>query len=249
MDIDGIKEKKPHLKDTLNLYEKVLEFKGLVSAMDRSPVGLRDIAYPPGLISPIFQAFSSIFDVPEDALEHLKETMVLGQIDLTRLPLNETPAFSLPYHEDELAWILFLISKPYFLWLKESCNTGNIFWQEGRCPVCHSTPSIAFFDKDGKRQLYCSFCETTGYYNRLGCPVCLNNNALKMNITTLEGEAGFRIDTCDACGSYVKTIEACLLNDLTPGLADIVSLPLDIVAQGKGFRRHSPNPIGMIRML
>lgn len=249
MDINNIKEKKRHLKDTLNLYEKVLEFEGIVSGLGRNPLNFSDITYPSELIEPIFKTFSSIFDMPEEDLVHLKDAMMLGQIDLTRLPLNETPAFTLPYHEDELTGILFLISKPYFLWLKDSCNTGSIFWQGGRCPVCHSTPSIAFFDKDGKRQLYCSFCETSGYYNRLGCPVCLNNNALKMNIIMLEEENGFRIDTCDVCESYVKTIEAGLLNDLTPKLADIISLPLDIVAQGKGFIRHSPNPLGMIRMM
>ncbi len=248
VNIEDIIQNKPHLKDILRLYEKVIEFKGFASNMVKSPVSLEDVFYPSELINPIFESFSSIFDMPEDSLTPLREAMRLGQIDLTRLPLNEIPAFSLPHHEDELMTILFLISKPYFLWLKNSYNLNNTFWQEGRCPVCNSTPSTSSIDESGRRYLYCSFCETTGYYKRIGCPVCLNDDPSKINIITAEGEDGFRIDTCDACGSYLKTVNFNLLNDLTPELADIISLHLDIIAQGKGYRRHSPNPIGMIRI-
>lgn len=57
-----------------------------------------------------------------------------------------------------------------------------------------------------------------------------------------------RIDICDACNSYLKTVEFRILHDLNPEVADLISLPLDIIAQDKGYRRLSPNPIGMIRM-
>jgi formate dehydrogenase maturation protein FdhE len=35
---------------------------------------------------------------------------------------------------------------------------------------------------------------------------------------------------------------------MTPDLADLISLPLDIVVQEKGYKRPSPNAIGMVRM-
>lgn len=241
-------EKRPHLSDALRLYEKVIEFKKAVSSIYKGTIILEDAAYPSGLINPIFEEFSSIFDMAEENLASLKEAMRMGQIDLTRIPLNEIPAFSLPYHEEEIAMILFLIAKPYFLRLRDSYNIDNTFWQEGRCPVCNSTPSIASIDNDGRRHLYCSFCETTGHYKRIGCPACLNDDSSKMNIITAEGEDGFRIDICDACNSYLKTVEFRILHDLNPEVADLISLPLDIIAQDKGYRRLSPNPIGMIRM-
>ncbi len=248
MTIEEIINKRPHLKDTLRLYEKVIEFKKAVSSIYKGTITLEDAAYPSGLINPIFEEFSSILDIPEENLSSLKEAMRLGQIDLTRLPLNEVPSFSLPYHEEELAMILFLIGKPYFLRLRDLYNIDNIFWQEGRCPICNATPSIASIDKDGRRHLYCSFCETRGHYKRIGCPACLNDDTSKMNIITAEGEDGFRIDICDACNSYLKTIEFRILNDLTPEVADLISLPLDIIAQDKGYRRNSPNPLGMTRI-
>jgi FdhE protein len=242
--IEEIIEKKPHLKDTLRLYENVVEFNRIVKDLILS----EETAYSSELIEPIFKTFSSIFEIPEEDIEPLKEAMRLGQIDLARLPLNEVPPVSLPYNKDEIAKILFLISKPYFIRLRNSCNLDNIFWQEGRCPVCHSIPSIAAIDKDGKKHLYCSFCGTTGYYKRIGCPSCLNSDTSKINIITAEEEEGIRIDICDVCSSYLKTIEIGLLEDLTPELADLISLPLDIIAQVRGYTRPSSNPIGMIKM-
>lgn len=251
--IEEFIEKKPHLQDVLRLYEKVIKFVGAIRELPLQmniPINpsLDDIAYPSGLVNPIFEKFSSIFDIPEENLASLKEAMRLGQIDLTRLPLNEVPSFSLPYHEEELGMILFLIGKPYFLRLRDLYNIDNTFWQEGRCPVCNSMPSIASIDKDGRRYLYCSFCETTGHYKRIGCPVCLSEDASRINIIIAEGEESFRIDTCDACNSYIKTVELRIIRDITPDVADIISLPLDIIAQDKGYRRNSPNPLGMLRM-
>ncbi len=251
--IDEIIERKPHLKDTLRLYEKVKKFVGAVNELPflnraGTLVSVENIAYPPELIDPIFEAFSSAFYIPEDNLLPLKEAMKRGQVDLTKLPLNEAPSSSLPYERDELFTILFLIGKPYFQCLRGSSNLDNTSWQEGRCPICNSMPSMASIDRDGRKHFYCSFCEAVGYYRRTGCPSCLNDDLSKLNIITAEGEDGFRICACEVCGSYYKTIEFYLLEDLNPSLADLISLPLDIIAQSKEYKRHSPNPIGMVRM-
>lgn len=247
--IEEIIGKRPHLSDALRMYEKVVEFKRLTADLNKDPVSFGDTAYPSELINPIFESFSFIFDVPEDMLAPLKEAMKLGQIDFTRLPLNETPAFSLPYHEDELAGILFIISKPYFLRVKKSYDTSHISWEEGRCPVCNSIPSLAFIKMDEGKTLYCSFCENRGHWHRIGCPNCQNRDTHKLDIIEIEEEKGFRIDLCNECKSYIKTVDESLLNDYTPELLDMISLPLDIIAQGKGYKRHSPNPVGMTKMV
>jgi formate dehydrogenase maturation protein FdhE len=40
-------------------------------------------------------------------------------------------------------------------------------------------------------------------------------------------------------------MESSVLKEMTMDLADIASLPLDIVAQGKGYARMAPNPISL----
>jgi FdhE protein len=246
--IAGIIESRPHLRDVAILYEKAVEFDKIVKTMLKAfPV--RGAAYPAELIEPVFEHFSLIFDLPSDSLEPLKDAMVLGRIDFSLLPLNEVPAFSLPYHEEELMTMLFLMSRPYFLRLRELFKGNDNFGEDGRCPVCKSTPSTASIGEDNKKRLYCSFCGLDGYYKRLSCPACLNQDASAFNIITADEEKGFRVDACDACMSYIKTANAGIINELGPDLADIVSLPLDVIAQGRGYRRNSPNPVGISMMV
>jgi formate dehydrogenase maturation protein FdhE len=39
-----------------------------------------------------------------------------------------------------------------------------------------------------------------------------------------------------------------IIKDMSIDLADMASLPLDIVAQGKGYARMAPNPISLKKM-
>ncbi|MCX7793716.1 MAG: formate dehydrogenase accessory protein FdhE [Thermodesulfovibrionales bacterium] len=248
MEIEDIVRKKPHLKETLLLYKKVKEFNESVDELLREPLQHSDTSYPPSIINEVFRRFSEIFNIPFESLVPLIEAMRLGQIDLTRLPYNEVSSFLLPYHEDELWMLLFIIGRPFFSGMKRFFVIDDIFWHEGRCPVCSARPTMTSILEDGKRRLHCSFCGTTGFYRRLGCPVCGNFDIKKDNILVVEEEEGYRIEFCDDCGSYIKTVNEERLRDYSVDIADLISLPLDIIAQGRGYRRNSPNPLGMLRM-
>jgi FdhE protein len=249
MNAEEIIQEKPHLRETILLYEKVLTFDSMVAKMT-DVITLDEVTYPPEIADAVVERFSANFGIPEEHLIPFREALKMGQLDFTRLPLNELPSFSFPYHEDELGLILFLMSKPFFLRLGEMYHLDGNTWEEGRCPVCHARPSLASIDSENRRKLYCSYCGTKGSYKRLGCPLCANDDTSKITLFTFDQEKDFRIDACHQCKSYVKTVlnESIIENRLTPDLADLVSLPLDVIAQGKGFQRHSPNPIGMTKM-
>jgi FdhE protein len=242
--IEDIIRQKPYLADTLRFYEKTLQF---LETMRESPVrtGPHQNAYAPELVGRVFERFSSFIELPEGSLDPLKQAMELGEIDFTRLPLGEVPAFSLPYAEDDLSMLLFLLSKPYFIALRESRSLDDRTWEAGRCPVCMAQPAVSWLGDNGRRRVSCSYCGTTGYVDRSGCPVCQAVDASKQNVLVFEREEGFNINTCDLCRSYVKTLDAGMIVRLTPELADLVSLPLDIVVQEKGYARRSPNPVGI----
>ncbi len=242
--IEEIAESRPHLQEALGLFKKMKTFEGLVQHTSLFEAGAA--AYSPESVDTVFESFTSAFDIPEDFLSPLKEAVKLGRIDFTRLPMNETPAFSLPYHEDELQTILFMIGKPFFVSLRNSLRVDTAFRPEGRCPVCKARPSLAFLHQDSGRTLFCSYCGFSGQWQRIGCPNCQNRGPRGLEINEIEEETGFRIDLCNECGSYVKTVNAGLLESYSPELIDIISIPLDILAQGKGYRRHSPNPIGIM---
>jgi FdhE protein len=247
--INEIAEKRPHLKDVLRLYEKVVEFDRKIEDLHIPSPLPGDIAYPSSFIDPVLETFSSVFDVPAGILAPLGEAMKLGQVDISRLPLNDTPAFSLPYHESDLQNVLFIVSRPFFRRFGTPSEVPALFWEEGRCPVCHAVPSLAFLTPEEGRTLSCSYCSTRGKWHRIGCPHCENRDARKLEIIEIEQEKGFRIDICNECKSYLKTTGAGLLKEYSADLLDIISLPLDILAQNRGYKRRSPNSLGMTEMI
>ncbi len=245
--IDDIIAKKPHLGDPLRFYEKVMRFLADVEGLFPAP-GPGQVAYPPGLSARVTNSLSAAIDLPEGTLSPLQEALEVGDIDFTRLPLGELPSFSLPYAEDDLGMILFLVSKPYFLAMRDAGGTGGGTWKEGKCPVCSARPTLASSAQEGARRAHCSFCGTVGEIPRDQCPFCLDTGAGRLKSITFQGEEGLSVLVCDSCRSYIKTADADMLTRVGPDLADLISLPLDIVIQQKGYKRRSPNPLGMVKM-
>lgn len=245
--IDEIVRLKPHLADTLRFYEKASMFAEAVKALNMS-VRPGQNAYAPAVMNEIFVRFSSYIELPEGSLDPLKRAMELGEIDFTRLPLGETPAFSLPYAEDDLSMLLFIMSRPYFSLLRDASRMDGRTWQQGKCPLCHAQPTLTWKENNGNRLASCSYCGTTGPVNNDGCPICQTVDRAKQNVLVFEGEAEVKIDTCELCRSYVKAVDAGFISRVTPEIADLVSLPIDIVVQERGYARRSPNPIGMRKL-
>jgi FdhE protein len=251
MNIDEIIMQKPHLTDLFRFYERTTTFNRVVREVLSTEQVVLDSkmrSYPPSVVDPVFRHFAVLAEVPQDMLDPLKRAMEVGDIDLSRLPFREVPAFSLPYPEDDLAMLLFLLSKPYFSLLRDARPLDGQAWEQGKCPVCSGQPTLLSSEPDGPTQLHCSYCDTTGPSASAGCPVCLNEEDGKRSRLTFESEEGFMITTCDHCRSYVKTIDAAVLRHMTPDVADLMSLPLDLVVQEKGYLRCAPNPLGMLRM-
>lgn len=213
--IEELIAKKPHLEEPLRFYEKTIQFTdavrelGFLTRLDQK-------AYPPRLTGPIIECFLSVFDLPAGSLSPLIQALELGEIDFTRLPLLEVPAFSLPYPEDDLTGILFLLSRPYFLGRHDVLQRENCFWEKGVCPVCSARPFLSTGPREGRRQLYCSFCGTKGPYDSPGCPICLNRDAARLTTFLFEEEEGITALACDSCKAYVKTADDKVFVCMTP---------------------------------
>ncbi len=252
IDIQALIEQRPHLKDPLELYSRWQRFQHEAAELlpkVRSAMSTEDSrAYPRESSGPIFRLFASIFELPAETIEPLGKRLEDGDIDFMRLPLDELPADT-PYAEEELATLLFLLSRPYFRELRKTFPLDGRQWEDGRCPLCSARPVLASILEGPQRRLHCSFCGTSGESSRfLSCPNCGTNEAAKLGTITSEDEPGFRITTCDECHAYMKVVESPILAHMGVDLADLASLPLDIVAQGKGYVRMAPNPIGLKKM-
>jgi len=115
-------------------------------------------------------------------------------------------------------------------------------WLKGYCPICGSLPSLSLLKEEvGKRYLLCSYCGYQWRIDRLFCPFCNNKDQESLHYLSPEGEEAYRIDLCDKCHQYIKTIDYRNLAESDPVLEDLATLHLDILASQKGYKRRVPN--------
>ena len=116
-------------------------------------------------------------------------------------------------------------------------------WLKGYCPICGSLPYLSLLKEEvGKRYLLCSYCGYQWRIERLVCPFCGNKEQESLQYFHAEGEEAHRIDLCDKCHNYIKTIDLRSLEEIDPALEDLATLHLDILASQKGYKRPIPNP-------
>lgn len=116
-------------------------------------------------------------------------------------------------------------------------------WMRGSCPVCGSLPHLSLLKEEvGKRFLLCSHCGYQWRIDRMICPFCDNRDQESLQFFYAEEEKTHRIDLCDKCHQYIKTIDLRTIGETDFLLEDLATLHLDIVASQKGYKRPVPNP-------
>jgi FdhE protein len=109
-------------------------------------------------------------------------------------------------------------------------------WRKGYCPVCGSAPGLAVLGEEGRRVLSCSFCRHQWPAPRIFCAFCENTRTGQLHYFYAEEEKDLRVDVCDHCHKYLKTVDAREASrPVFPPLEQVASLHLDIIAAEKGF--------------
>lgn len=123
-------------------------------------------------------------------------------------------------------------------WLGQN-GINDTIRQTGTCPVCGNLPYILELkEKEGFRFAVCSLCRHEYRIRRLACPVCDNSDTKTLKFFTVPEEPGFRVETCDRCKTYTKTIDFRNLDRKPfPSLNDLESLALDFLATEQGYSR------------
>lgn len=113
-------------------------------------------------------------------------------------------------------------------------------WLQGYCPICGGKPNIAELrGEEGKKYLHCSFCGYEWLYKRLSCPFCNNDDHQTLGYFYAENEEGYRIDVCDKCKKYIKTIDSRKLSQPTClEIEDWCTIHLDLIAKEKNYQKE-----------
>jgi FdhE protein len=146
----------------------------------------------------------------------------------------ETSAKALDIDSPVLALLLRLSLRPALIAIAQTVlkQLDLSYWHYGHCPVCGSAPRLADLSGEGgKRRLHCSLCEAAWPYQRLRCPFCENDNREELGYLRAEKEEGLRVDFCDRCNHYLKTIDLReLAGPIIVPLDDTATWHLDIIA-------------------
>ena len=109
-------------------------------------------------------------------------------------------------------------------------------WLKGYCPICGSPPILSILGEEGARRLICSFCWHEWAAKRVFCPFCENRDNTTQQYFYSDEEIEFRVDVCDNCKKYLKTLDARKADRLIyPPLEQISTLHLDLKAKEMGF--------------
>ena len=161
---------------------------------------------------------------------------------------------------------LVLACNTLFPWLEATARAVTALaplsgsWNHGTCPVCGSpvffghlakpSPNIhgeQTIDKGGARFHTCVLCHTSFRVNRLQCPFCLEEDTSKLAQFSSKALPEISVHVCHSCNSYIKIADFRERIEGTPNpvLEDLLSLPLDLAAQARGFERPTFSEWGL----
>jgi formate dehydrogenase accessory protein FdhE len=142
------------------------------------------------------------------------------------------------------------ILRPYTETLRARGATLDRVHNPGHCPYCGGPPIVstrrAIPDAEaGMRMLHCALCGLEWNFNRAICPACAEEKPDKLPVFRSDAHPNVRIEACDTCGRYVKSID--LTQDARPiaEVDDVVSLSMDLWAIDEGYTRIEPGLAGV----
>jgi FdhE protein len=116
------------------------------------------------------------------------------------------------------------------------------------CPFCNARPVTAVLRGEGdggKRWLLCSLCATEWQYRRVICPSCGEENKEKLPIYVASEFDYIRVDACDSCRTYIKSVDLTKNGHAVPIVDEIATVALNIWAEEHGYWKLEPNLLGM----
>ena len=127
-------------------------------------------------------------------------------------------------------------------------QAGPVETQAALCPLCSRTPQVGVLRQLGdgaKRSLICSLCATEWEYRRIVCPACGEEEVDKLPVYVAEELGHVRVEACDTCGHYIKTVDLTKDGRAVPVVDELAAIPLSLWASENGYTKLSPNLLGL----
>jgi FdhE protein len=140
--------------------------------------------------------------------------------------------------------------RPYVTTLRLAGVAPDRVHTRGHCPFCGGSPATSCrrsgAESDGSaRSLVCALCGLEWPINRILCPACSEGEPRKLPSFTSEPHTAARIEACETCGRYMKSIDMSKDVHAVPEVDDVASIALDLWAVEQGYTRIEPGLAGM----
>lgn len=178
----------------------------------------------------------------EDARKRREDEPELAQARLIAYWNGDTNA-----RDDYLSRCLL---RPYVEVLRAHDLAPERLHRQGFCPFCGGAPSIGALkwageSEAGLRLLVCGLCGLEWNFNRIRCPACQEDSPEKLPVFRSDTHRSVRIEACETCRQYVKSIDLTIDARPIAEVDDLLSLSMDLWAVDEGYTRIEPGLAGL----
>jgi formate dehydrogenase accessory protein FdhE len=145
-------------------------------------------------------------------------------------------------------FIALAFLQPYAEWLAQSGHSTVSATRHATCPICASEPICAVLrdqDHGARRSLVCSLCMNEWIFPRVICPACGEDRFESLPVFTPQEIPHARIDACETCHHYIKTIDMTKDGLAVPVVDELAAISLDLWASDNGYQKLTPNLAGI----
>jgi len=138
--------------------------------------------------------------------------------------------------------------QPYAEWLAQFRQAVPGSPRHATCPVCSSEPACAVLreqDHGARRDLICSVCMNEWTFERRVCPGCGEDRFKILPVFTPEETPHVRIDACDTCKHYIKTVDMTKDGLAVPVVDELAAVSLDLWAREQGYIKLRTNLVAL----
>jgi formate dehydrogenase accessory protein FdhE len=143
-----------------------------------------------------------------------------------------------------LAWIFL---QPYAEFLADHREIAIVNGTPSTCPLCGRKPIVGVLRSEGegaKKSLICMLCAHEWSFRRIYCPACGEEREPQMAFYSAPEIAHVRVDVCDTCHTYLKSVDLTKTGLATPVVDELATMPLDLWAREHGYEKLQFNLLG-----
>lgn len=143
-----------------------------------------------------------------------------------------------------LAWIFL---QPYAECLADQRQIEIVDGTPSTCPLCGCNPIVGVLRREGdgaKKSLVCMLCAHEWAFRRIYCPACGEEREPQMAYYSAPEIAHVRVDVCDTCHTYLKTIDLTKTGLAVAVVDELATIPLDLWAREHGYEKLQTNLLG-----